>query len=170
MGPAHLAAGLAAKSFTPKIYLIFLLIASEALDLLSFLFIWLGIEEPGTSQFSFVHGLQVIQPGSIAWSHSLFMAILWSFVFVSISFLIIRDRRLSMIFALVVFSHWVLDFIVHAPDLPLLFENSPKVGLGLWTTGPGFITSLMLEIILVIGGLIIYFRGRRHLQIRENKT
>ena len=73
-----------------------------------------------------------------------------------------------MIFALVVFSHWVLDFIVHAPDLPLLFENSPKVGLGLWTTGPGFIASLMLEIILVIGGLIIYFRGRRHLQIREN--
>jgi hypothetical protein len=52
----------------------------------------------------------------------------------------------------------------------LLFENSPKVGLGLWTTGPGFISSLLLEIILVIGGLIIYFRGRRHWHIRENKT
>jgi len=170
MGPAHLAAGLAAKRFIPKVLLIFLLIASETLDLLNYFFIWLGIKDPGTSQFSFAHGLNVIQSGSIAWSHSLFMAIIWSLVFASISFLIFRDRSVSMIFGLVVFSHWALDFIVHAPELPLLFEKLPKVSLGLWTTSPGYFTSILLEIILVIGGLIIYFQRKRHLRIRENPS
>jgi hypothetical protein len=30
-----------------------------------------------------------------------------------------------------VFSHWVLDMLVHRPDMPL-YDNSAKIGLGLW--------------------------------------
>ena len=33
-------------------------------------------------------------------------------------------------------SHWVLDFAVHRPDLPL-WPAGPKVGLGLWNSIPG---------------------------------
>ena len=31
----------------------------------------------------------------------------------------------------VVFSHWLLDLIVHRPDLEL-YPDGPKLGLGLW--------------------------------------
>ena len=62
---------------------------------------------------------------------------------------------------LVTFSHWILDFIVHPPDLPLLFRNSPELGLGLWTSGPGLILSAVLEIFLLDGGITIYIAYRR---------
>jgi hypothetical protein len=76
--------------------------------------------------------------------------------------LIWKDRSISLLIGLVTFSHWILDFIVHPLDLPLTFGNSPQVGLGLWTSGPGFIASILLEFILLIGGLAIYLIYRKH--------
>lgn len=58
-------------------------------------------------------------------------------------------------------SHWALDFIVHPPDLPLLFKNSPMVGLGLWTSGPGLAASIVLELVLLGGGLAVFLAWRR---------
>ena len=37
----------------------------------------------------------------------------------------------ALFIGLAVFSHWILDFLVHRPDLPLLWDG-PMVGLGLW--------------------------------------
>lgn len=65
MGPGHLAVGLLAKPAAPKVLLLVLLIASEALDLLSFVFIALGIEDPGISQTDLNQGIQVLVPASI---------------------------------------------------------------------------------------------------------
>ncbi|MBL8102162.1 MAG: hypothetical protein JNM02_06515, partial [Anaerolineales bacterium] len=52
-----------------------------------------------------------------------------------------------------VFSHFVLDWFVHIPEMPLLSENSPKVGLSLWNNLP---LALGLEIGLVLIGFIYY--------------
>jgi menaquinone-dependent protoporphyrinogen oxidase len=82
-------------------------------------------------------------------------------LFAVIAYLVYKDRKTSATLGLVVFSHWVLDFIVHPPDLPLLFRNSLEVGLGLWTSGPGFIASIIMEMILITGGIIIYVVSRR---------
>ena len=57
---------------------------------------------------------------------------------------------------LVVFSHWILDFIVHPADLPILFNGSPRVGLGMWTSGTGLILSVILDLSLLVGGIAIY--------------
>ena len=116
MPPGHLAVGLAAKPAAPNLSLIFLLIASEAPDLLSFLFTFIGIEDPGISQADFSQGVKIIVPGSIAWSHGLFMSIIWSFLFAALAYQVFKDRQAGMIIGLVVFSHWILDFIVHGPD------------------------------------------------------
>ena len=62
---------------------------------------------------------------------------------------------------LVVFSHWILDFIVHPPDLPILFRGSPELGLGLWTSGPGLVFSLILDLALLIGGIVVYLVARK---------
>jgi hypothetical protein len=60
----------------------------------------------------------------------------------------------------VVFSHWILDFIVHPPDLPLFLSGSPKLGLGLWTSGFGLILSGVLEVVLLAGGIVVYVFAR----------
>ena len=161
MGPGHLAVGLAAKPAAPNLLLIFLLIACEALDLLSILFTFIGIEDIGISQTDLTQGVTIIVPGSIAWSHGLFMSITWSFLFAALAYLVFKDRQVGMIIGLVVFSHWILDFIVHGPDLPLFFKGSQTVGLGLWSSGPGLIISIILEFVLIAGGIAIYLVDRR---------
>jgi membrane-bound metal-dependent hydrolase YbcI (DUF457 family) len=159
--PGHFAVGLAAKSVTPKVPLWVLLVANEALDLLSFGFLAAGLEELGVSQTDFVQGVKMISPGSIPWSHGLFMSVIWSLLTALVVYLISRDRRVSAVLGLVVFSHWVLDFIVHPADLPLLFGSSTRVGLGMWTSGVGLITSIVLEFALLVGGIAIYKVNRK---------
>ena len=161
MGPGHLGVAFAAKPLTPKAPLWTLLVASEALDLLSFIFISLGVEEMALSQMDFQGGLQTLAPGSIPWSHGFTMSVAWSLLFAGISHLFTKDWKASGVIGLVTFSHWVLDFIVHPPDLPLLFQGSPELGLGLWTSGAGFIFSLVLELVLIGGGLVIYLLWRK---------
>jgi hypothetical protein len=168
MGPAHFATALAAKPAAPKAPLWVLLAASEALDLLCFGFMAIGMENSGVNSMSLDQGLKVVVPASIPWSHGLFMSVVWSVVAAAIAHLIYRDRRTSSIIGLVVFSHWVLDFIVHPGELPLLFNGSPTVGLGLWTSGLGLILSGILEIGLLASGIAIYMVTRKQKAIREN--
>ena len=55
-------------------------------------------------------------------------------------------------------SHWVLDLIVHAPDLPVLPTDAPKVGLGLWGSPIG---TAIVEGSIFIAGLVLYLRATR---------
>jgi hypothetical protein len=161
MGPAHFAIAFAVKPAAPKVPLGVLLVAAEVIDLLCFGFIALGIENAGVSRTDISQGVSVISPASVPWSHGLFMSVVWSLAAAAVAFLVYRQRRASAVVGLVVFSHWVLDFIVHPPDLPLLFGGSPMVGLGLWTSGPGLILSGLLEVALLAGGVAIYAVARK---------
>ncbi len=160
MGPGHLAVGLAAKRAAPRTPLIFLLVASELIDLLCFTFIFAGLERSS----------EQLNLSYIPWSHSLVMSIVWSVVIGLLVFRFSRDRHVSLVIGLVIFSHWVLDFIAHDPDLPLFFGNSPLVGLGLeWThTANGLVVhyaqGLLVEVGLLIGGFVIYWNTRKRLQ------
>jgi hypothetical protein len=51
-----------------------------------------------------------------------------------------------------VFSHWILDFLVHAPDL-LLWPDGPKVGLGWWNSP---VLTLVSELGVILVGFAIY--------------
>jgi hypothetical protein len=161
MGPGHFAIAFAAKPVAPKTPLWALLVASDALDLLCFGFAAAGIENFGVSTSDIAQGVRILTPASIPWSHGLFMSLVWSVVAAVIAYLIYRDRRTSSVVGLVVFSHWVLDFIVHPGELPLLFNGSPMVGLGLWTSGPGLIISIILEFALLAGGIALYLFARK---------
>ena len=162
MGPiGHFAIGLAAKPVAPRISIWLLLAATETLDLLCFGFVTLGVEVLGTSQADLAQGIKIISPALILWSHGLLMSLVWSVIAAVITYLVYHDRRTSAILGGLVLSHWVLDFVVHLPDLPLLFGSSPKVGLGLWSTGPGLVISAILEIFLGAVGFAIYWRARQ---------
>jgi len=161
MGPEHLAVAFAAKPLTPKAPLWTLLVVSEAIDLLCFGFFAIGIEHAGITHTDLTHGVRIVTDGLFPWSHGLFMSVVWSLLAAGIAYLVWRDRQVSAIMGLVVFSHWVLDFIVHLPDLPLFLDGSPKVGLGVWGSGPGLISSGILEIGLLLGGIMVYYTWRK---------
>jgi hypothetical protein len=67
------------------------------------------------------------------YTHGLAGAIVLSLAFGGMVSLFKNGNRLTsgLLLAAASFSHWVLDLIVHPPDLPL-YDNAAKVGFGLW--------------------------------------
>ena len=67
-------------------------------------------------------------------------------------------RRGGITIAAMVFSHWILDLLVHRPDLPILPGNAgnlPLLGFGLWQVP---LISALAELALVLGGAYLYYR------------
>ena len=158
----HCAMGLTAKRLAPEVPLVVLLFAAEILDVFAVAFGWAAIEG-GTS--------------GIPWSHGLFMSVVWSAVAGLGVGYVCRSSRAGVVVGLVVFSHWVLDLISHpipfdsfswhrwqwsyghplAPDLPLLFAGSPKVGLGLYNRISA-LEATVLEAVMLLVGSVAYVR------------
>jgi hypothetical protein len=92
------------------------------------------------------------------YTHSLVAALLWSCVGGFAYQFVARParRQKSVVVGAAIFSHWILDFVVHQPDLPL-YDNSAKVGLGLWNASA---LAFGLEAALLFGGLWFCLRER----------
>ena len=123
----HLALAVAAKRAVPAAPLGWLVAAVTALDLLWPVFLLAGIEQvrisPGATAFT------PLIFEWYPWSHSLVMAVAWGgFLAVLARWRGLPGRVGSWLAGLVV-SHWVLDFLTHAPDLPLWPGDSPRLGL-----------------------------------------
>ena len=73
-------------------------------------------------------------------------------------FAVKRDRRGATVLAALVASHWFLDAIVHAPDLPLYPGSATLAGMGAWSSAP---LTLAIEIPLFAAGAWLYARGTR---------
>lgn len=70
----------------------------------------------------------------------------------------IWNTRSGWVFAFMVFSHWVLDLVVHRMDMPILLANLgglPLLGFGLWQLP---ILSKITEAMLVLVGIILYWK------------
>jgi hypothetical protein len=89
-------------------------------------------------------------------THGLIGAVALSAALGAVVALFYRNRRTAIVLVVAgaVFSHWVLDLVVHVPDLPLL-DNSFKVGFGLWRH---LWLSFPLEIALLVAGASLYAR------------
>jgi len=94
---------------------------------------------------------------SYPYSHSLAALVIWGMMFGWICARLTPGRRVfAVIFALVI-SHWLLDYLVHVPDMPL-YPGGPKMGLGLWNH-PAI--ERTIEIPLYVAGVWIYLRATR---------
>jgi hypothetical protein len=161
MGPlGHLSVGLAAKPAAPGAPLAVLLLATWILD---FLAVALGVV-----------GVEGGQHGD-PWSHSLFMAVVWSVAFGVWAARVYCSRRVGWVVGLLVLSHWVLDWVSHPipfssfswrtwswtygrplpSDLPIFFGGSPKVGLGLYNSMSAARATL-LEVVMFVVGAAVY--------------
>src|SRR5213596_1332232 len=149
----HYGVSFAAKKLEPELPLWLLFIAVQLLDVLWAPFVLLGIEK-----VRIVPGFTASNPLDLyymPYTHSLVAAIGWSVV----AFLVYRavrpvPPRAAAIVGVAVLSHWVLDFLVHRPDLPL-YDNTAKAGLGLWNLP---VVALGLEALLLLGAMWIYLR------------
>lgn len=147
----HFALGLAAKKVEPRVSLGMYFLAGQFLDLLWPTLLLLGIERVEITNapdavipLNFVH---------YPVSHSLLMALVWGIVVGGLYYLVRKYRRGAVVIGLLVLSHWVLDLLVHIPDLPLYPGDSPLVGLGLWRYK---MLTLVLESGLFAGAIYLY--------------
>ena len=125
----HYAAAFAAKAIEPKTPLWTLAAGCQLIDIGWSSFIISGVEHASADPSL---------PGStlvlydMPWTHSLPGSLVWS---VGAALLCLLLLRLSMLSSVLVgasvFSHWLLDLVVHRPDL-LLYPGGPKVGFALW--------------------------------------
>lgn len=157
----HYGIGLALKPVEKRISLGLLFLTVMLPDILLWGFVLLGIEhvaiEPGYTRWI------PYRLYDIAFSHSLAGSLFWSFLSSGIAFLVLtlnkeskvyRLKAICVIFA-AVFSHFILDLLVHVPDIPLSDNQSIKIGMGLYNSP---LLSNLMEILLIIAGLIIYTR------------
>jgi membrane-bound metal-dependent hydrolase YbcI (DUF457 family) len=103
------------------------------------------------------------------YTHSLIGAIALSVVF-GLAFGWRWGSRTGIVLGLVAFSHWVLDLLVHRPDMPLFPNhdlNQIRFGFGLWRY-PW--TAASLELLLVVLGAGLYWRAARAITLEDNKA
>jgi hypothetical protein len=148
----HYALAFASRKISPLPSLAIMFIAVEFLDFIWPIFVLLGIES-----FQIEPGITKLTPLNFTYypySHSLLMSILWSILFGTCYFLFTKNKQESLLLCGLVFSHWILDFLVHRPDLPLTPFSDFKVGLGLWNH-PAF--EIILEVGMFVIGIYLYY-------------
>lgn len=131
------------------------LIAVQLVDYAWATFILLGIERA-----RLVEGITALSPLDLhfmPYTHSLPAALAWSLAAALVYAALDRKAGLSAagLIGACVFSHWILDFLVHRPDLPL-WGDSHKVGLGLWNYPTA---GIALELLVLAFGMALYIRA-----------
>jgi len=147
----HIAVALGAKKFAPRTSLGTLMFSAQFLDLLWPLFLLWGVEhvriDPGNT------AVTPLDFYDYPLTHSLLTAMAWAVLVAGTHYLTLREARTAVVLYLVVLSHWVLDFITHRPDLPVIPGMDTLVGLGLWNSVGG---TIAVELAMFLAGTALY--------------
>jgi hypothetical protein len=151
----HFGFAAAVKSREPQVPLWALMFATVWLDLVFVPLFLMGIETLVTAP-----GAQAGYGGAIIhadYTHSLVGALLLS-AFLGWLASLPWGARNGIVIGFVSFSHWILDLLVHRPDLPILPGNLlglPKLGFGLWRFPTA---SAAIELAILTAGAYLYWR------------
>jgi len=130
--------------------------AAQFVDLIWPVFLLLGVERvivaPGATA---VTPLDFI---SYPISHSFLADVGWACLFAGIYRVVKRDSRGAVCVWFVLVSHWLLDALSHAPDLPVYPGSSTHVGLGLWNSR---VWTLLVESAIFALGAKLYAKATR---------
>lgn len=164
MFAGHVGAALALGRLERRANVGMLALAALGLDVLLWAFVlagWEAVVIP--SDFGSRHQANFNFP----WSHGLLASLGWSALAGAVAWACFARpaRRAALCVAAAVFSHWLLDALVHVPEMPLLGAGSARLGLGLWNAMP---LALALESLLVVGGLALYLAGCPLSRARKN--
>ena len=154
----HYGVSLAVKGADRRIPLWVLFIATQWLDVIWGPLVAAEIENVRiTEGFTKINALDLYY---MPYTHSLPGAVGLSLILVGIYFWLRKWRGWggsAILVGVVSLSHWFVDLPMHVADLPL-WGNDYKVGFGLWNNLP---ISLLLEAILLFGGLWYYLRSTK---------
>lgn len=155
----HYGPGFALRRAAPRLSLGWLFVAAQLLDILWALFVVFGIERAQVIPWQSGNRLDLYY---MPFSHSLEGALAWSIIAGVVALWSVRGtehERVSaaMVVGLTVFSHWILDALVHRPDLGLL-GDARKIGLSLYDHP---LASMLLEAAVLVAGAVIYARETR---------
>lgn len=153
----HFALALASRRAAPRLSLGTAFLACQLADLVWPLFVLARLE-----RFAIAPGITAVTPldfQSYPFSHSLVALGGWAVVAAgSYAALHRRDRAAIAMVAVLVLSHWALDFVAHRPDLPLSIGGATRVGLELWASRGA---TMAVELTLFGAGLVSYARATR---------
>ena len=150
----HYGVAFAAKPLRKSVPLSVLFLAVQWLDV-----VWSVLVMNGIEKLRIVKGFTEANAMDLyymPYTHGLIGALALSFLMGAIAVVFFRDRKLAVfsVIAGAVFSHWLLDLVVHVRDLPLLGDYM-KVGFGLWRH---VWLSLPLELACLYAGAAVYAR------------
>jgi hypothetical protein len=148
----HYAAAYALKAARPAVPLWALAVMVQAVDIVFFAFVPLGIETLTIDRA--VDGPLAMQLMHIPYTHSLLANLGYAAVIVAVS-TALRRTSVGIVLAAALLSHWGFDVFVHVPDLPLTLDGQARVGLGLWRLP---VVALALELALVVGSFLLLRR------------
>ncbi len=157
----HYSAALALKRVEKNASLGWLFLAVQFVDILFFPLVLLGIERLKIVE-NFTQSTH-FELEFMPYTHGLVGSLIWAAVAYVVFWILlakkeVNKKRVALVIATAVFSHWVLDLIVHTPDLPLLGDNSLKIGFGLWNNAP---ITFILETVILLAGVWLYLRGTK---------
>ena len=149
----HFGVGFAAKAAAPRVSLGSLVLAAQFVDLLWPTFLLVAWE-----QVRIAPGITTVTPldfVSYPISHSLLGVAGWALLVWATYLVLCRYPRGAVVLALLVVSHWLLDVVVHRPDLPL-YPGGVLVGFGAWSS---WTATLAVELPAFVIGLWVYLRA-----------
>lgn len=150
----HFAAAMAAKRVAPRASLGWLFAAAQLPDL-----IWPALLLVGAERARVAPGDTAFTPLAFdhyPWSHSLLMVVVWGALLAGLYVRRRGDRVGALTLGGLVVSHWMLDWVTHRPDLPLVPWGGPKLGLGLWNN---VVATHATELLMFFAALWIYTRA-----------
>ena len=149
----HFAPAFAARAITdeaPNLGILF--IAAQFIDWVFFTLALVGVEHlrivPGITR------MNDLDLYFMPYSHSLVATAFWAFAFGAIVRLLTGNPVAAIWAGMVVLSHWVLDLLVHRPDLTIAGGQS-RLGLGLWNAP---LLAIVLELSLLLLAFSFYIR------------
>lgn len=162
MFAGHVGVALAVGRAERRINVGILILAALLLDVILWLFVLMGWESVTIpADFARTHQAEFVFP----YSHGLLAGMAWSALAGAIVFaamprldarLNAQRLRAAALVGVAVFSHWLLDALVHGPELPLAGPGSMTVGLGLWQH---MAPALGVETLIVAIGLWLFVPG-----------
>jgi hypothetical protein len=157
MFAGHVGAALAIGRAERRVNVGVFIAAALLLDVVLWLLVLLGWESAVIPHdFARTHQAKFEFP----YSHGLLASLVWSAMaaagFIGYARRQAARSRAAALVAAAVFSHWLLDALVHQPELPLAGAGSPLFGLGLWQSLP---QALAVEAAIVLAGLVLFVPG-----------
>ncbi|OZB90447.1 permease [Paenibacillus sp. XY044] len=156
MFAGHFGIGAAVKAVSPKTPLWAIMLGTQLLDVIFVPLLLTGIETSVETDGG-GYGGAVIHAD---YTHSLVGALIIALLAGAAAWKLWGKRSAGVIGG-VVFSHWLLDLLVHRSDMPILPGNLgslPLMGFGLWKWP--FISGA-LEVLLIVVGTVMYYRSLR---------